>query len=71
MQDLFKVAGQVENGVWKKWRMPELTSLSTEFVLLSQELAQLTDRRLPRGKVFPLAAVLGLTVLALMCGYRS
>ena len=51
--------------------MSEATTLPEEFALLCQELSRLTDRRSPQGKVFPLAGVLGLTVLALLCGYRS
>ena len=51
--------------------MTDTTSLPEEFVLLQQELSRLTDRRSPQGKVFPLAGVLGLAVLALMCGYGS
>lgn len=51
--------------------MTDTTSLPDEFVLLQQELRRLTDRRFARGKVFPLAGVLCLAVLSLMCGYRS
>ena len=51
--------------------MTDTTSLSDEFALLQQELSRLTDRCFARGKVFPLAGVLCLTVLSLMCGYRS
>ena len=51
--------------------MTDTTSLPEEFGLLQQELSRLTDRRFARGKVFPLAGVLCLAVLSLMCGYRS
>ena len=51
--------------------MIDTTSLPEEFALLQQELSRLTDRRFARGKVFPLAGVLGLALLALMCGYGS
>ena len=51
--------------------MTDTTSLPDEFALLQQELSRLTDRRFARGKVFPLAGVLCLAVLSLMCGYRS
>ena len=51
--------------------MTDSTSLPEEFALLQQALSRLTDQRSPQGKVFPLAGALGLTVLALMCGYRS
>ena len=51
--------------------MTDTTSLPEEFVLLQRELSRLTDRRFARGKVFPLAGVLCLAVLSLMCGYRS
>ena len=51
--------------------MTDTTSLPEEFVLLQRELIRLTDRRFARGKVFPLAGVLCLAVLSLMCGYRS
>ena len=51
--------------------MTNAANLLEEFALLRQELSQLTHRRCDRGKVFPLAGVLCLTVLALMCGYRS
>jgi hypothetical protein len=42
-----------------------------EFALLLECLAEVADPRLARGKVHPLAGVLGLTVLALMAGARS
>ena len=51
--------------------MTDVTSLPEEFALLQRELSRLTDRRFARGKVFPLAGVLCLAVLSLMCGYRS
>jgi len=51
--------------------MTNATSLPEEFTLLQQELSRLTDRRHARGKVFPLAGVLCLAALALMCGNRS
>ena len=51
--------------------MTDTTSLPEEFALLHQELSRLTDQRSPQGKVFPLAGVFCLAVLALMCGYRS
>ena len=51
--------------------MTDSISLPEEFSLVRQELSQLTDRRYARGKVFPLAGVLCLTMLALMCGYGS
>ena len=51
--------------------MTDTTSLPEEFALLQRELSRLIDQRSPQGKVFPLAGVLCLTVLALMCGYRS
>ena len=51
--------------------MTDHTSLPEEFALLQRELSRLTDQRSPQGKVFPLAGVLGLAVLALMCGYHS
>ena len=51
--------------------MTGVTSLPEEFALLQRELSRLTDRRFARGKVFPLAGVLCLAVLSLMCGYRS
>ena len=34
-------------------------------------LSEVPDFRKPRGKRHPLPAVLGLSVIALMCGYRS
>lgn len=51
--------------------MTDTTTLPEEFPPLQQELSRLTDRRFARGKVFPLAGVLCLAVLSLMCGYRS
>ncbi len=51
--------------------MTDNTSLPDEFALLQQELGRLTDRRFALGKVFPLAGLLCLAVLSLMCGYRS
>ena len=51
--------------------MTDATSLPEEFALLQRELSRLTDRRFARGKVFPLAGVLCLAALSLMCGYRS
>jgi len=58
-------------GLWRWLGMTDATSLPEEFALLQRELSQLTDRRFDRGKVFPLAGVLCLAVLSLMCGYRS
>ena len=51
--------------------MTDTTSLPEEFALLQRELSRLTDQRSPQGRVFPWAGVLGLTVLTLLCGYRS
>ena len=34
-------------------------------------LAEVEDRRKPQGKRHPLSAILGLAVIAMMCGYRS
>ncbi len=34
-------------------------------------LAEVPDKRNPRGKRHPLSAILGLSVIAMMCGYRS
>ena len=50
--------------------MTDATSLPEEFALLQEELSRLTDRRFARGKVFPLAGVLCLAVLSLICGCR-
>ncbi|HEX9014841.1 MAG TPA: ISAs1 family transposase [Chloroflexota bacterium] len=45
--------------------------LPEEFALLRRHLARIADPRFARGKVHPLASVLGLAVLALMGGARS
>ena len=34
-------------------------------------LAEVEDKRKPKGKRHPLSAILGLAVIATMCGYRS
>ena len=34
-------------------------------------LEEVPDKRNPRGKRHPLPAILGLSVIAMMCGYRS
>ena len=34
-------------------------------------LAEVPDLRKPRGKRHPLSAILGLAVVAMLCGYRS
>ncbi|RKU24667.1 ISAs1 family transposase, partial [Candidatus Poribacteria bacterium] len=38
---------------------------------LLNKLAEVPDKRNPRGKRHPLSAILGLSVVAMMCGYRS
>ena len=42
-----------------------------EFCHLLDMLAKVTDRRNPKGKRHPLFTILGLSVTAMMCGYRS
>lgn len=48
-----------------------MEGLPEEFALLRWELAQITDNRFSRGRVYPLEDVLSLAALGLMCGQCS